>query len=181
MYIFLLCSFYDCAFQMTIIVFTYMYCSNMATTECYIHSLTVFQAMNRRMGKFLVSVNFIINTIMVSTMIFSTAVVLKRSAVTVMDIVLNSTAIYFIADLDDMMISSTDEEILDERILFTYIYHLIDLSKKVDKGEICQFLKEERWWIIFQHYGMIALLGFSFYIYFGSNFPSWMESGPLSN
>mmetsp|Transcript_17784 Transcript_17784/g.23459 ORF Transcript_17784/g.23459 Transcript_17784/m.23459 type:complete len:616 (+) Transcript_17784:1258-3105(+) len=156
-----------------IIFFTFQYVVTMSTNEFYIHTTSVLIETKSKMAKFLIFVNYFINTVMASTLIFSTAVVLKRSAMNVVDIVLNSTAIYFIADLDDMMISSTDEEILDDRVLFTYIFQLIRLSGKTDKGEICQYLKEERWWLIFQTYFCVLLLGYSYYAYFeDENFPN---------
>jgi len=154
-----------------IIIFTFYYVMTMSMTQFHIHTVSMVTAMKGKITKLLALANFLANTVLAMSLIYTTAVVLKRSSATVMDIVLNSTAIYFIVDLDDMMIGSTDEEILEERVLFTYIYNLITLSKQSEPGAVTQYLREERWWLIIQGYASILVLAYSFYAYFGTSFP----------
>jgi len=155
----------------TIIIFTFYYVMTMSISQFHIHTSSVVRGMHGVIPKCLVLANFFVNTVLAMAMIYTTAVVLKRSADTLVGIVLDSTAIYFIVDLDDMMLGSTDEEILDERVLFTYIYTLINTSQKQEKGAVTQYLREERWWLIIQGYVSIVVLTYAFYAYFGTEFP----------
>mmetsp|Transcript_37177 Transcript_37177/g.48992 ORF Transcript_37177/g.48992 Transcript_37177/m.48992 type:complete len:636 (-) Transcript_37177:362-2269(-) len=163
--------FINCA----IILFTFYYVMTMSISQFHIHTISVMGEIQGITSKLLIFANFFINTVLAMSLIFSTAVVLKRSSESISEIVLNSTAIYFLVDLDDMLLGSTDEEILEERVLFTYIYYIITLSKKQEKGAVAQFLREERWWLIIQGYASIAVLIYAFYAYFGSVFPRFIK------
>mmetsp|Transcript_18931 Transcript_18931/g.33020 ORF Transcript_18931/g.33020 Transcript_18931/m.33020 type:complete len:120 (+) Transcript_18931:1118-1477(+) len=113
--------------------------------------------------------NVFINSILTLTMIYSTAVILKRSE-SFLDIAMNSVAVFFISELDDMMISDLDEYALSKRAVQSLLYYMRELSMKDDIDNLSEHLVAESMLTRLFAFGAYAiLLPYSIYIFFSGS------------
>jgi len=149
-----------------ILFFAFQYLTTISISEFYINTLSFMTDTKSWLQKGVMFQNIIINSLFTLSLIYSTAVILKSSG-SFLDIILNSVAIFFVSELDDMMISDFDEDTLNERSVQALIFYMRDLSKKNKIGETSEHLTLEAVLTRLVAIGAIALiLPYSIYVFF---------------
>jgi len=152
--------------SVVIIFFAFQYLVTISISEFYINTLSFIQETKDWLQKTLMCLNILINSLFTLSMIYSTAVILKSSE-SFMDLAMNSVAIFFISELDDMMISEIDEWSLNARAVQSLIFYMRDLSTKRDIGHTSEHLAlESNLTRLFSLGAFLGLLPFSYYVFF---------------
>mmetsp|Transcript_3368 Transcript_3368/g.4740 ORF Transcript_3368/g.4740 Transcript_3368/m.4740 type:complete len:602 (-) Transcript_3368:273-2078(-) len=156
--------------SVTAIIFAFQYLVGISITEFYINTMAMFKD-GRSLQRILIIFNVLVNSLCALTLIYSSALILKTSE-SFLDIVLNSVAVFFISELDDMMISDFDEETLNERTLQALVSLLRDLSIKKEQGRLSAYPKVEKYIVrTFAFVSLVFLLPLSLYQYFSGEEP----------
>jgi len=108
--------------------------------------------------------NFFSNSLGATFLIYASVIILETSG-DILDILLNSVAIFFLIDLDDLFITSSDEEILLNTLTYTFIdiLHELGVSYKPNKHRITTCILMEKAIIIIL--GIVNIASFAYSIY----------------
>lgn len=152
-----------------IIFFAFQYLTTMSISEFYINTFSFIQDTKSSIQKGLMCLNIFVNSLFTLSMIYSTAVILRSSG-SFLDLALNAVAIFFISDLDDMMISEIDEYALNARVVEALIGLMRDLSEKRDVGNVSDHLTAEIRLTRYVTLGaFLMILPFSYYVFFSGS------------
>jgi len=132
------------------IVFAVVFSLQVAMSEFYCGTfvvlVSVMETWNERVVCFM---NIFANMIMALGVPLCTVKVLISAGDDLIDILLNSIAIYFIIDLDDMLVSDVEIELLEEKVIHCYFELMYLKGRSVEHKGASRALKYENRWIYF--------------------------------
>jgi len=97
------------------------------TSEFYVNTFTSFFSARDSKQRIFIAMNTIVNVISTLCICYATANILKVSN-NYVDIILNSVAIFFVCELDDILITDVEVELLNEERLSEYVKLCIQYS-----------------------------------------------------
>ncbi|CAM9304315.1 unnamed protein product [Heterosigma akashiwo] len=124
--------------------------------------------------------NVAMNSVFSLSLVYSTAAVLRDSD-SFIDLVLDSVAVFFVAELDDQLVTRQDEDILQERTIQALLSQLRTLSFVSDEDDqdvntqrtqLSSYLVAEQHFVQLLCIGsLLIMLPFSIYIFFLGDLP----------
>mmetsp|Transcript_34733 Transcript_34733/g.44295 ORF Transcript_34733/g.44295 Transcript_34733/m.44295 type:complete len:628 (+) Transcript_34733:584-2467(+) len=124
--------------------FTMLFGFQISMSEFINNTVTQFLSEESYLVKLLIGFNIVSNMFMPVILPYATAVILRNCENSLIEIILNSVAIFFVIDLDDMMLREIEIEALDEKLLYTYIALLHTCGRK-PAGSVTNHLCHEYW------------------------------------
>mmetsp|Transcript_7337 Transcript_7337/g.12942 ORF Transcript_7337/g.12942 Transcript_7337/m.12942 type:complete len:236 (+) Transcript_7337:50-757(+) len=102
--------------------------------EFIVNSVSVLINERNKKVKLMILFNMVSNVIIPLLLPYSTAIVLQTAGGSVTDVVLNAMAMYFLIDIDDLLVADIDIEVLENQLVYCYLDILKELGSKDRRG-----------------------------------------------